>query len=169
MKKIFASFMLGFALLFTSLTATSTALTDYTENLVVDNLLRAQAFSAVTPASYYVVLYTTSCSDSAGGTEVSGGSYARVGISRALASWNGTHGTTTGASSGTNGTVSNAAQVLFPTATADWGTVSYWGLIDTASGAGNLIICAPVTSPRNITNGSTPSFATTALTVQIDN
>lgn len=169
MRKLFATLMLVLAALVVPCTARATALTDYTENLAVDNLLRGQTFSPTTPANYYVALYTSACNDTGPGTEVSGGSYARVIIARALTAWNGTHGSVTGVSSGSSGTVSNANQILFPTATADWGIVSYWGLIDSASGAGNLIICAPITTARNITNGATPSFASTALTVQIDN
>ncbi|MDP1771999.1 MAG: hypothetical protein Q8L15_06920 [Methylobacter sp.] len=168
MKKKLIFLMLGLALLITHFAASAAALTDYTENLAVDHLLRGQTFSESTPANYYVALYTTACSDSAAGTEVTGGSYARVAIARSTAAWVGTHGTTTGASSGTNGTVSNAAAATFPAATADWGTVTHWGIID-ASTAGNPIICAAMTTSRNITTGSTPSFAVSALTVQIDN
>jgi len=56
------------------------ALTDHAENRVVDALFRAQALSA--PATWWVALYTTSCSDTGGGTEVSGGSYARASLGR---------------------------------------------------------------------------------------
>ena len=148
--------------------ANALGLSDYAENKVVDDLFRATDYSATSPASFYVFLSSTACSDSATGTELSGGSYARVGITRATASWKGTHGSTTGASSGTNGTISNAAAVTFPTATGDWTAASYWGLIDTASGAGNIIVCAALSAPRTITTGATASFAIDALTIQID-
>lgn len=148
--------------------AFAAALSDYAENKLVDHVFRATAFSESTPASYYVVLYTTACSDSAAGSEVSGGSYARVAVTRGTAAWNGTHGNATGASSGTNGTISNASAITFPAATADWGTVTHWGVVDAAS-AGNQVVCAALTASRNITTGSTPSFAGGALTIQIDN
>jgi hypothetical protein len=144
------------------------ALTDYAENKIVDHVFRNTAFSESTPATYYIALYTSACSDTGAGTEVATGSYARVGITRGTAAWNGTHGTTTGASSGTNGTISNAGVITFPAATADWGTVTHWGIVD-ASTAGNVIICSALTTSRNITTGSTPSFAASALTIQIDN
>jgi len=168
MKKLFHSIIIGLALLLSSVGVQSAALTDYYENLVVDHLFRATALSESAPASYYIALYTTACSDSAAGTEVTGGSYARVAITRGTAAWTGSHGTTTGASSGTNGTVGNAAAVTFPTATADWGTVTHWGIVDASEG-GNQIVCAALTTSRNITNGATPSFGVGALTVQIDN
>ncbi len=144
------------------------ALTDYAENLSVDNMFRGVSYSATTPANYHVALATSACSDSASGTEVTGGSYARVAIARATGTWNGTHGNTTGASSGTNGTISNASPITFSAATADWGTVSHWEIKD-ANTAGNAIVCAALTSSRTITNGSTPAFAAGALTVQVDN
>lgn len=172
--KIFRHTLLTLSLLIISAAAIlpnigyATALTDYAENKIVDHVFRATAFSESTPASYYVALYTTACSDSAAGTEVSGGSYARVAITRGTADWNGTHGTTTGASSGTGGTISNAAAITFPAATADWGTVTHWGIVD-ASTAGNVVICSALTASRTITTGSTPAFAGGALTIQIDN
>ena len=168
LQKLTASLVLGLVLSLFSTLALALGLADYAENKAVDDLFRATDYSATSPASFYVFLSSTACSDSATGTELSGGSYARVGITRATASWKGTHGSATGASSGTNGTISNAAAVTFPTATGDWTAASHWGLIDTASGAGNLIVCAALTAPRTITTGATASFAIDALTIQID-
>ncbi|MCK9622000.1 MAG: hypothetical protein M0R47_15880 [Methylobacter sp.] len=167
MKKI-TRYLLLPLLFAASFSASALGLSDYAENKVADVLFRNTAFSESSPASYYVFLSSTACSDSATGTELTGGSYARVGVTRATASWKGTHGTTTGASSGTNATISNAAAVTFPTATADWATASHWGIIDSASGAGNIIICAALTANRTITAGATASFAIDALTIQID-
>lgn len=167
MKKSPSSLSFIVILFFLSVPAFAGSLTNYAENALVDHIFRGTAYSASTPTNYYVSLYTGACSDATSGTEVTGGSYARVPIARSTSAWTGTHGTTTGASSGTNGTVGNAASIAFPAATADWGTVSHWGIMDAATG-GNLIVCAPLTSTRTITNGSTPSFAPAALTVQID-
>jgi len=143
------------------------ALSDYLENKLVDHVWRATSYTA--PSNTYVALFTSSCSDSAGGTEVSGGSYARVAVSGATSSWKGTHGSTSGASAGTNGTISNAAAITFPSPTANWGTVSHWGQYDASSG-GNLLVCAALTTSKTINNGdAAPSFAIDALTIQIDN
>lgn len=148
--------------------ASATALTDYAENKIVDDLFRTTAYTKPTTVYVGLVLQSAGCSDSAAGTEVSGGSYARVAISKGDASWKGTHASVTGASSGTGGTISNAAAVTFPAATADWGNVGYFAIYD-ASTAGNQIICSAMTAQRNITTGSTPAFAIDALTIQIDN
>ncbi len=143
------------------------ALTDYAENKLIDALLRAQAIG--TPATWYIALFTAAPTDSTGGTEVSGGSYARVAVTASLANFAGTQsaGSTT-ASTGTSGTTSNNAAITFPTASGSWGTVTHWGIAD-ASTAGNLWIYAAVTTPPTITSGMTPSFAAGALTVQVDN
>ncbi|MDE2442524.1 MAG: hypothetical protein KGP14_16025, partial [Betaproteobacteria bacterium] len=119
------------------------ALTDYAENKIVDALFRGQALGA--PATWYYALYTVCPTDSTAGTEVTGGSYARVGVTASLANFAGTQsaGSTT-ASSGTGGTTSNNGTVTFPTASGTWGTIACWGLTDAAS-AGNIWVYTTVT------------------------
>lgn len=171
MKKFMKTGCVVFALLLgflVSQLAAATDLTNYAENKIVDHVFRATAFSESSPANYYVSLHSSACSDSANGTELTGGSYARTAIARSTAAWLGTHGSATGASSGTNGTISNAAAITLPTATGDWTTATHWQIFD-ASSAGNAIICAALASPRTITTGATASFAIGALTIQIDN
>lgn len=135
------------------------ALTNYLENKLIDHIFQSTAFTS--PATLYVALFTAVTDGEAGTvTEVSGGSYARVAVTANLSNWSD--------ATGNNGTTSNVNTVTFPAATADWGTVTHFGIYD-ASTAGNLLIYATLTASRNITNGSTPSFAAGALTVQIDN
>jgi hypothetical protein len=144
------------------------ALSDYIENKIVDWLMRAQAFSP--PATLYVGLLTAAPSDSGGGTEVSGGSYARVSVSSSLANWAGTQaaGSTT-ASTGTGATTSNNSPITFPAPTANWGTVTHFAIYD-ASSAGNLLWWASLTQSKTVNSGdAAPSFAAGALTLQIDN
>lgn len=148
--------------------AHSGALTDYAENKAVDALLRAQAIG--TPATWYVALYTVCPTDSTSGTEVTGGSYARVAVTAGLTQWAGTQsaGSTT-ASSGTSGTTSNNAVITFLAPTENWGTVNCWGLTD-APTAGNIWIYSSLTVSKTINNGdAAPSFAAGAATFQIDN
>ncbi|MBK7815036.1 MAG: hypothetical protein IPJ52_12425 [Rhodocyclaceae bacterium] len=101
---------------------------------------------------------------------MTGGSYARVAVTAGLTQWAGTQsaGSTT-ASSGTGGTTSNNATVTFPAPTANWGTVTCWGLTD-ASSAGNIWVYSTLTTNKTINNGdAAPSFAAGAATFQIDN
>lgn len=144
------------------------AMSDYWENKVVDLLFRGQTYTV--PATHYYALATTSGSDSACGTEVSGGSYSRVAVTPSLTAYAGTQsaGSTT-ASTGTGGTTSNNATITFPAPTANWGTVVEYCVFDASSG-GNLLWRAALTTSKTINNGdSAPSFAAGAATFQIDN
>jgi len=142
-------------------------MSDYLENKIIDLVLRGQAFTA--PANAYIALFTVSPSDSGGGTEATGGSYARVAVSGALASWAGTQsaGSTT-ASTGTSGTTSNNAVITFPTPSAGWGTLVAFGIYD-ASTSGNLLIYGSLGTSKTINTGDTVSFAIGTLSWQIDN
>lgn len=144
------------------------ALTDNLENSLIDWFIRGQSFTA--PATVYVGLLTASCSDSSAGTEVSGGSYARVAVTSSLANWAGTQSAgSTSASSGSGGTTSNNNAITFAAPTANWGTVTHFGMYSASSG-GTLYVCAALTNSKTINNGdAAPSFAAAALTLQIDN
>lgn len=161
---ILASLALALSTLLTPLAAQAQALTDYAENKLVDAVFRGQALGA--PATFYVALFTTACSDAAAGTEVSGGSYARVAVTSSLANWAGTQsaGSTT-ASSGTGGATSNNAAITFPSPTANWGSVTHFGIFD-ASTAGNMWVCQALTASKSVNSGdSAPAFNAGALTV----
>ena len=144
------------------------AMSDYLENKLIDQLFRGQAYSF--PTTVYVALLTAAPSDTGGGTEVTGGSYARVGVACNLTNWAGTQSAgSTIASSGTTGTTSNNAGVTFPSPTANWGVVTHFGIYD-ASSAGNLLWFAALTVNKTVNNGdAAPAFSTAALTIQIDN
>ncbi|MCP5246067.1 MAG: hypothetical protein H6937_08995 [Burkholderiales bacterium] len=151
-----------------SASASATSLSDYLENKIIDAFLRGQAFTM--PATTYIALATTAGSDAACGTEVTGGSYARVAVTSSLANWAGTQsaGSTT-ASTGTGGQTSNNNVITFPAPTANWGQVTEFCVFD-ASTAGNLLFRAALTTAKTINNGdAAPSFAAGALTFQIDN
>lgn len=171
MKTVFNKFSVLVALALAGLmlasTAHAVALSDYLENKLVDHVFRGQTYTA--PATVYVALFTTACSDSAGGTEVSGGAYARPGLATSLANWAGTQSAgSTAASSGTSGTTSNNAAITFATPSAGWGTVTHIGLMDAVSG-GNLLVCTALTVSKTINTGDAVSFPAGALTNQVDN
>lgn len=164
-KSIFSKLVLSVVLAVAAFGVQAQTLSDYVENKVVDLLLRGQAFTP--PATVYVGLSTAACSDASVGTEVTGGSYARVAVTSSLANWAGTQsaGSTT-ASTGTGGQTSNNGAITFPTPSASWGTVTHWFLIDAASG-GNLLICAALTTSKAINSGDSVSFAAGAITVTL--
>lgn len=137
-------------------------LSNYLQNKLIDQLFRGQAYSF--PATLYIGLVTSLENAAAGGTEVSGGSYARVAVSNSLANWAGTQaaGSTT-ASSGTTGTTSNNNPVSFPTPTATWGEIVGMAVWDASTG-GNLLMFGPLAASKNVNNGDpAPVFSDGAL------
>lgn len=144
------------------------ALTDYAENKTVDWLIRGQTFTP--PATQYWRLDTSACSDAGPGTEVSGGSYARVAVTASMANWSGTQGTgTTVASTGTSGTTYNNNAIAWPASTAAWGTLTSVTLTD-ASTAGNRLVCIDLTSTLNVSGaGFTVQFPANSFSFQLDN
>lgn len=135
------------------------ALTDYAEGQIIAHIFRTASFAK--PSALYVGLLTAAASDGAVGTEVTGGSYARVACNPSDSNW--------AAPSAGNGTTSNAVAITFPAPTANWGTIVGFGIYD-ASTAGNMLIYGSLTQSKTVNNGdAAPSFAIGALTFQIDN
>lgn len=131
-------------------------LTNYTETMIGNVLFRTQA--AWKPPAIWIGLYTvTPNDDGTGGTEVSGGGYARVQVPQADAQWN---PPTAG-----NGVFSNANEIVFPAPTANWGQVVAFAILDASSG-GNMMIAKTLTTPKTVNNGDpAPRFAAAALSV----
>lgn len=130
---------------------------DFLENAVLNTVLRGVAFPTLT--NCHIALHTADPLDAGSGTEVSGGSYARVSVTRATGSW-----AAPADASGSQQT-SNSAAITFPAPTANWGTVTHIGIWDAAT-TGNLLYSAALTTSRTINNGDgAPSFAIGALTV----
>lgn len=138
---------------------------DFLENLIIDHLFRTRTWAK--PTALYCALFTAAPSDTGGGTEVTGGSYARVNLAPLDTNWVATQGGTSGNSSGAGGVTSNAVAITFPAPTANWGTVTHFGIFD-ASTAGNLWLWDALTASRTVLNGDpAPAFAINALTVTV--
>lgn len=152
-------------------------MSDFLENKLIDFFFRAQALgvtggtagAGTGPANLYVGLFTTTPTDVGGGTEVTGGSYARQAVASGLTAWKSTQNDNN-ASTGTGGTTSNTNAITFsPAPTANWGTINGIGIFD-ASTSGNLLFWAPLTTPKTVNSGDpAPSFSAGALTIQLDN
>jgi hypothetical protein len=123
---------------------------DYMENQIINHMLRNQAYTP--PSTLYVALYTVTPSDAGGGTEVSGGSYARQTVTFSVAS---------------SGSTSNSADITFPQATADWGTIVAIGVLDNSSG-GNLIAWGALTANKTVNNGDQFKIPAGNLTLTVD-
>ena len=115
---------------------------DYLEDKVLEHVFGGNAYTA--PTTLYVALYTVAPSDTGGGTEVSGGSYARQTAAFTV--------------SGTNPTTaSNTGAIEYPTATANYGTVTSVGIFD-ASSSGNLLAYANLTTSKVVSTGDVFRF-----------
>lgn len=121
-------------------------------NTLVHNLLnlmfRNVAYSQ--PATYLGATTTTS-SDSAAGTEVSGGSYARVLVNKAS-------GSSPAWATVSGGATSLANAVSLPAATASWGTLVSSAIYDAAS-AGNMLVYDNNTADQAVASGDTWQWA----------
>jgi hypothetical protein len=124
--------------------------TDFMENKIIDHMLRNQSYTP--PSTVYVGLFTSAPSDAGGGTEVSGGAYARQAVTLAAAS---------------GGASENSADITFPTATADWGTVTHLALFDALTG-GNMLMWTPLDDSKTVNNGDTFKINAGALDVTVD-
>jgi hypothetical protein len=125
------------------------AISNFLENALINATLRNTAY--VSPTTVYVALYTTDPTDDGSGTEVSGGSYARIAA-------------TFGAPS--NGSSSITADVTFSQATANWGVVTHFGIHDALTG-GNLLYHGQLTASKNVETGDLFKIPTGQLTVTL--
>jgi hypothetical protein len=151
-------------------------ITHYWLNKLIDFQFRAAALAK--PTGWWWALYTVAPDEDGGGTECTGGSYARVPLAPTDTNWLGTHGTTTGNSSGTGAQTMNAVAVTFPTATADWGLVNGIALLDAAT-LGNMCYwtnlaftplpgASLIGAPFYVPSGDTPSFSANGLVLSFN-
>ena len=125
---------------------------NYINNGLLNAVLNHAAMVAL-PSTVYVALFTANPTDAGGGTEVTGGSYARVAVVA----------NTTNFPTTTSESISNATVITFPNATASWGTVTGAAIFDAAT-AGNLLYWAPLTTSQSVGIGVTAEFLANALT-----
>lgn len=124
-------------------------MSNYLENALINATLRNTAFTS--PTTVYVALYTTDPTDADSGTEISGGSYARQTVAFGAPS---------------NGASTNTGAVEFPTATANWGTITHIGLRDALTG-GNLLYHTPLDASKIINSGDVFRIAAGNLSVTL--
>ena len=118
------------------------AFSDYLEDKLLKHTFANTAFT--TPGTVYLGLFTAAPSDTGGGTEVSGGAYARISCAFSV--------------SGTDPTTAtNSSAAEFATATGTWGSVGWVGVFD-ASSSGNLLAWAALTASKTVSSGDVFRF-----------
>lgn len=123
-------------------------LSNYLENKLLDHFLGTTSYTM--PASVYVALYTVAPSDAGGGTEVTGGSYARQTATFSAAS---------------SGATSNDANIDFTNMPTS--TVVAIGVHDALT-SGNLLVWGTLTANKSLDAGDTLRIATGDLDISID-
>ena len=140
--------------------------TNYLEDKIINHLFgddtgASGADHYTAPTTWYIGLQTATPSDSAGGTEVSGGAYARQSVAWTL-------------QTGGTAQASNTAALTWPAATSDWGTVTHAGVYDAVSG-GNLVAYETLTktdfstaNPKTVNTGDIFKIDAGNVKVQLD-
>lgn len=128
---------------------------NYLEDLILDHVLGGGDYAR--PASVYIALFTAAPTDAGGGTEVSGGSYARAAVTN----------NATNFPAAAAGVKSNGVAIVFAQASASWGNVVAFGVFDALS-AGNLLFWGTLTAAKTVQNGDTPSFPIGSLSFTED-
>ena len=123
-------------------------LSNYLENKLIDHFLGTTTFTK--PSAVYVALFTVAPNDAGGGTEVTGGSYARQ------------TATFTAAASGATSNDANIDFANMPAAT----TVAI-GIFDALT-SGNLLLWGTLTANKTTDAGDTLRIATGDLDISID-
>lgn len=135
------------------------AASNYTEANIINALLRGTAFPL--PANTYLSLHTANPGE-AGGNEVSTSDWPAY--VRKDAEVGGAIGTGWGAPS--DGVSTNAKQVIYPSHNGAAAiTITHWAIYDASTG-GNMLVYAPLTTPRTLQPGDVFVFDIGSLTVQ---
>jgi hypothetical protein len=134
------------------------AASNYLENVVLDHVLTATAYTA--PNKRYLALFTNTSGSAAANLEAgtltdevsgSGTAYGRKEATFAAAS---------GGASATNATVT------FDAATANWGTITHVAVMDAAT-SGNVLFWGAVTTSKTIETGDTFQVTSGNLTISL--
>lgn len=133
-------------------------MSNYAESGILTLFFRSGSFSK--PAAIAIALATGTLAETQtgdlGGNEVpNAGGYSRVYLNPSDSNWASITQTAVG-----SGTTSNTPAITFPTATANWGTITDVAICDTGTfNGGNMLFYGKLTTPKTVQNGDTFSFA----------
>jgi hypothetical protein len=134
------------------------AFSNYLEDKILAWAFEGTAWSTAAPTTVYISLHTADPSDT-GASEVSGGNYARIGVTAG-----------TGWTTNTAGTASstNVAEIVFPASgTVTWsGTVTHVGIWDSLT-TGNLLFNGAISPSKVVSSGDVFKFLAGQLTVSV--
>lgn len=133
------------------------SLDNTTENAVLSMLLEGADPSYRSGATQYLALFTADPGEAGSiANEATYTGYARVALTKATA-W------TDGGSSFTN-----AALIQFGACTSGTNTITHFAVVDTSSGAINMMVSGALSSSLAVSAGIQPQFAINDLTISAD-
>ena len=132
-----------------------TAFSDFLEAAILNHFFRNTDIGAP-PANVYIGLYTSATDDASGGTEVTGGSYARATVST-TSQWS---------APGAGGLTDNINDIVFATATANWGTITHVAIADAITG-GNRLFHGALAASKVVNSGDIFKFLAGALDITL--
>ncbi len=121
--------------------------TNYLETVLLNHVLRNVSYTS--PTLPYVALFTVAPTETGGGTEVTGGGYARQAVTFTAPAPD---------------SVANSTDVTYPIASAGWGTIVAFAVMDAAT-AGNMLYFANLTVAREVLINDQLRFPTGQLIV----
>ena len=126
------------------------------------------ATSFTPPSTLYVALCTgtTPTNDPSSLAEPSGGGYARVSINNSSGA-SSTWGPASTDGSGVT-TKKNVAEITFPQATSNWGTITWFAIVDSNGTNPNILLWGTLNTSVNINTGDTAVFRVNGITIQED-
>lgn len=141
---------------------------DFLEKRVLDVFIGGATYTP--PANLHIALYTTgtltetSTGGLPGAVEVTGGGYARGVSTNNATNWPAAAST---ADNPPRTRKSNANAISFPTATADWGNITQWAIVDAATG-GNIYYYGTFDVAKQILEGDTATLPPGAIKIYED-
>lgn len=133
---------------------------DYLENKLLNHVFLGATMDQ--PPHTWIALTTRVLTDTATGQDLDEFTNAATGYARRVCS-------TWSVSSGDDGAVANSEDLTFEQASANWGTMVSFAIMDTATIAtGNVLAHGALTISKSVQSGDTPKFAAGDLDVTLD-
>jgi len=133
------------------------SLSNATEAAALDVFLRGTDPAYRAGATQYLALFTADPGEAASlAAEASYTGYARVALTKATA-W-----------TGTSSPFTNANLIQFGACTAGTNALTHFAVVDTASGAVDMMISGALSATLNVSSGIQPQFASNALSISAD-
>lgn len=125
-------------------------MSNYLSSALLNQVFRNQTYTK--PTKVFIALYTSNPTAADTGQEVTGGGYSRQEVAFGAPTsenYQQYHPSTGQQVTVSKRTIKNSADIVMPTASADWGQVTHIGIRDAATG-GNLLYFGALDTPRSI-------------------